>query len=374
MLQKKYNLMAVISNLRAGGAERMFIELLLRLKESFNVSVVCIRDKGELAHLLEEKSIKVHVSYFKGRFAPKSLLNLASLLKRENIHIVHTHMYRPNISGTIGAFIARTPVIISHVHTVHQWDTKRQIFMDRIITGIRDKTIVVSEEVKKAYLEKVNPNPEKIKVIYNGVDPKIYKIEKKLSGIRAELNIQDGIPVIGIAGRLAPEKDHITFLEAAKIVLDSNPRACFLIVGKGPEEKNIKAYIEKLNLKDKVKIVGYREDIPQVLSALDIFVLSSVREGFSLAILEAMAAGKPVIATDVGGNKEAVVDGETGFIVPKKDPSSMASKILSLVCNPDLRAMMGENGCQRVAKKFSIENMVSETADLYIEILKKKGI
>ena len=374
MAQKKFNLMAVISNLRAGGAERMFIELLLRLKESFNVSVACIRDKGELAPLLEDKSIKVHISYFKGRLDPKSLFNLASLLKRENIHIVHTHMYRPNISGAIGAFIARVPVIVSHVHTVHQWDTKRQIFMDKITTGMKDKIIALSEEVKKAYTEKVNANPEKVRVIYNGVDSQIYRADKSQSELRENFNIKNRSPVIGIIGRLAPEKDHITFLEAADIVSKACPEACFLIVGKGPEEENIRSCVERLNLADKVIVAGYRKDIPEVLNILDIFVISSVREGFSLAILEAMAAGKPVIATDVGGNREAVIDGETGFIVPQKKPLLMASKILNLISNPELRAMMGEKGYQRVVKKFSIGNMLTETSELYSEILDKKGI
>jgi len=374
MVGKKFNLMAVVSDFRAGGAEKIVIELLLRLKETFNVSAVCIRDKGEHSNILEEQSIKIHLSYFKGRIHPQSLFNFASLLRRENIHIVHTHMYRPNISGSIGAYIARVPVIISHIHSIHQWDSKRQIFMDRLTSWVKDKIIAVSGEVKNSYIEKVKAGSEKVEVIYSGVEPQKYKVDKKPAELRSIFNIKDGIPVIGIVARLAPEKDHITFLEAAKIVLKTCHNAMFLIVGKGPEENNIKAHIERFNLRDNVVVAGYRMDIPQVLNLLDIFVLSSVREGFPISILEAMATGKPVVATDVGGNREAVVDGETGFIVPKKDSSSLALRILTLIENPRMAAVMGQKGYKRVCQKFSMETMVNETTKLYFDLLAKKRV
>ena len=371
---KKFNLMAVISNLRAGGAERVLIELLRGLKEDFNVSVVCIRDKGELSSILEDESIKVHLSSFKGRIDPGSLLNLASLFKKEKIQIVHTHMYRPNISGTISAFIARVPVIISHIHNMHQWDTKRQIFMDRLSLRIRDMTITVSEGVKRKYCEIMKVREDKLRVIYNGVDPQVYKMDDKPAELKSALNIPDGAPIVGIVARLVPEKDHITFLESARMVLQDCPQARFLIVGKGPEDGKIKAYVERFGLKDKVILVGYRTDIPRVLNLLDILVLSSLKEGFGMAILEAMAAGKPVVATDAGGNTEVMVDGQTGFIVPKKDSSSLALRILTLIENPRMAAVMGQKGYERVCQKFSMGKMVNETAKLYLELLEKKGI
>jgi len=375
MVKNKFNLMAVISDLRAGGAEKVIIELLLRLKNAFNVSVACIRDKGELSRVLENESIRIYHTFFKGRIHPQSIFALASLLRRENIHIVHTHMYRPNISGAISAFVARVPVIISHIHSVHQWDSKRQILMDRLTLWIKDGIITVSEEVKRNYLEKVSKaRPDKLRVIYNGVDPQFFKKLDSSDELMSSLKIKKGSPVIGIAARLAPEKDHMTFLEAASIVSRVCPQARFLIVGKGPEEMNIRAQIESRNLQDKVMLLGYRRDIPEILNLLDIFVLPSIREGFSLAILEAMAVGKPVIATDVGGNREAVVNGVTGFIVPKRDPSSLALQILTLIRNPEIAAEMGEKGRKRVLERFTIEATVAEITKFYLELLEKKGI
>jgi glycosyltransferase involved in cell wall biosynthesis len=246
--------------------------------------------------------------------------------------------------------------------------------MDRLLNGIRDSVIAVSEEVKRDYKEKTGIDERKCLVIYNGIDTEDFGRAADIKGLKRELDLGEDDIIITCISRLVPQKDHYTLLKAAGILVGKVPKLKFLIVGGGKMAEELKGFARKLNLEKNVVFAGKREDISDILALTDISVLCSVKEGFSNVILESMAAAKPVIATDVGGNREAILDGKTGYLVPKKDYNLLADKILLLVNNKDKREEMGRNGRRRVKERFSIEVMAAETKKLYFGLLKKKGL
>ena len=190
--------------------------------------------------------------------------------------------------------------------------------------------------------------------------------------IRESLSIEAQSQIIGTVGMLAPVKDHITLLKAANKVVRVRPDVVFLIVGGGELEGALKAEADKLGIENNVRITGFRNDVGSLLHVMDIFVLSSVSEGLPLCLLEAMASGKPVVATNVGGNPEIVVNGETGFLVPPRDPDSLAASILSLLQDRRLASHFGMNGQRRVSERFRLERMIHSYHELYERVLMRK--
>ncbi len=370
----KFNVMRVISDLPVGGVEKKLEALLPKLSDVFNIELTCIREKGPLSPKLEKQGIPVNLIYFKSRLHPQSLWEMARFLKRKNIHILHTHMYRPNVSGSIAGYIAKTPILISNVHNVNHWDTKRQLLMDRFLNKLRDSVILVSEEVKRDYKEKTGIDDAKCAVIYNGVNIEDFRPKTEANNLKNKLGLDKDDIVLTCIGRLVPQKDHCTLLKAARILVNKYPKLKLLIVGSGNIEEELKAFARELNLENNVLFTGRRDDIPDILGLTDISVLCSIKEGFSNAILESMASGKPVVATDVGGNGEAIINGETGFLVPIKDSNLLADKLLLLINDRKLREEMGKKGQEIVEEKFSIINMAEETKKLYFNLLKKKGL
>ncbi len=367
--------MRVISDLPVGGVEARLLALLPKLADKYDIRVCCIRARGALAGDFERAGIPVTVKYFRSRLHPLSLYKLAAYMREEQIDIVHTHMYRPNISGVVAARLARVPVIISQVHNVDHWDSRRQIFMDSLLSGWRDRVIVVSNAVKKNYIEKTRIAPQKCEVIYNGVDTEKYKSPNKAITLKEKWGISPNDKVVGIIARLVPQKDHLTFIHAAEKVYRSIPNVAFLIIGgeKGGcgVTAQLKTQVAEMGLDKQVIFTGVQKNIADILSIMDVSALSSIKEGFSNVILESMAAGVPMVATNVGGNREAIVDGETGFVVPQQSPQELAEAILKILQNDTLAASMRDTSLKRI-KLFSLDTMFQKTDELYQTLLALK--
>lgn len=364
----------VISDLPVGGVERKIVDLLPRLQKWFDVRVCCIREKGELARELEKVGIPVDLCYFTGRLSPTSLMRMARYLKSVKAAIVHTHMYRSNVSGIVAAKLAGVPVTIASVHTLNEWDSWRQRKMDAFTARFRDATVAVSEEVLRYYVEATGVNPERCHVIYNGVDVDEFSSpSRSASQIRADLGIGEKNRVVGKIARLHPVKDHETFLKAAAEVLREVPDTVFLVVGKGPLLGELRRLADRLGIAGRVVFTGNRSDIPDILSILDVSVICSKKEGFNNVVLESMAAGVPMVATNVGGNREVVVDGETGFLVPPGDSAGVAQAVVRILQSDSLASRMSAAARER-ARLFDINEMAEKVADLYNYLLKKKGL
>ncbi len=386
----KPKVMRVISDLPVGGVENRLLALLPKLASKYDIQVCCIRARGALACEFEQAGIPVVLKYFKSRLHPVSLYQLASYMKKQKIDIVHTHMYRPNISGALAAKLAGVPVIISQVHNVDHWDNRRQIFTDSLFCGFRDKVIAVSCAVKNDYIKNTGIRADKCAVIYNGIDMDKFQT---LSAIGREQNEVDaensyrlklrkkwGISptdkVVGIIARLVPQKDHLTFINAAKLVYDSIKNVKFLIVGEEENQSGVIKLIKKranqLGIEKTLVFTGMQREITSVLSIMDVSALSSTKEGFSNVVVESMAAGVPMAATDAGGNAEAVTDGVTGFIVPKKAPKAMAGAIVKILQNDNMAASMSKASRKR-AQMFSLSAMCKKTDTLYQTLLAEKS-
>ncbi len=361
--------MRVITQLSRGGVEAKLAELLPLLRErGFDVSVCCIKEAGSLAHRFAEAGIPVHVLPVRSRLHPIDMLRLARFMRRQQIDVVHTHMYAANITGTIAARLAKVPVIISNVHNVGKFASRRQVLQDRILSRFRQTTVCVSERVKADYLEATGLSNEKVMVIYNGVDTERFRPSWQAGKptprqVRKELGIEEREHVLISAGRLIPQKSPDLLIAAFKIVHKSLPDTRLLILGTGELRDDLMAMTDKIGLSRGVIFAGFREDIAECLAASDVFVSSSVKEGFSNVLLEALASGLPAVVTDVGGNREAVRDGREGFLC-RPGAEELAERIMRILDDSGLRERMSKNARER-AMEFGLRQMADQTAALY---------
>ena len=359
----------IITWLPYGGIEKKIVDVLSKLnRKKFVPIVCCLRNKkGIYEEELERDGIKVYKLNFKSRFDPVELFKLVNLLKRENIKIIHSHMYRANIPSILAGKLANVPVIISQVHNIENWKGKREFILEKFLYPMSNKIVTVSEAVKKFEIENTGLRSNKFLTVYNGVDLEKYKsVESEKQKLKNEFAIKD--KVVGMIARLYPQKGHIYLLMAAREILKDIPSVKFLIIGEGPLSSNLKKKAKELGIyKNFIFISGVKE-AAKYYNLIDISVLPSEIEGFSNVILESMAYGIPVVATRVGGNSEAVVDGETGFLVNYGNERELAEKITVLLKDEEFHSKMSKKAQER-ASLFSLDRMVENVEKLYDGLL-----
>lgn len=298
----------------------------------------------------------------------RALLLLYRITKKENPAVVHTHTSKAGILGRWAAWLCGVKIIIhsTHGHIFYGYfgslKTTIFLYMERLSAWITDRITTLSNLEIDDYQRLRLTRREKFVTIAYGIDTEKYRQSDALrEEMRQILGITPQDFVIGWIGRLVPVKDCGTFLKVASLVKDV-PRMRFLIVGDGPEREKMEAMAEGLGLN--VIFTGTRKDIYAIISAMDLLVLSSLNEGLGHVILQAMAGGKPVVATKVGGVPEVVKDGITGILVPPSNPQEMASAIMRIFRDPQMRRMMGEEGRKR-AEKFDIKIAIDSLETLY---------
>ncbi len=356
------------------GARKSLLVLLENLdKSKYLPIVVCPQKDGELVKILRGKGIKTEILRLRNwrklrniRFLPHIIYSLVKLIRKEKINLIHCNEFWVNPYGVIVAKITRLPCI-THIRT--SLNVKK---IKNYLLAYSDKLITVSDATRKPF-EEFPKIIRKTTTIYNGVDTKQFNPTIKGEDIRNKLNINQEDIVIGTIGQLYPDKGQKTFIEAASIVLKRYSKTRFLIVGDAKKERyktQLENLVSELHLQDQIIFTGKRKDIPQILASIDIFTLPSLNEAFPRVIIEAMACGKPVIATSVGGNSEAVIDGASGFIIPVNSPDVLAQKIIELIEDKDKRQEMGRMGRKRVVNNFSLEYYVESIEKVYNKILK----
>ena len=366
---RTYRILRVITWLPPGGIEQKLVAALPRLnRPPFEVQVVCIRERGALAGELEKAGIRVHLVPFRSRLDLRGLRGLRELIVREKIDLVHSHMYRANTPATIAGRWAGVRAIVGQLHNVNTWETARQLWMDRALSRMRAATICVSRNVQLEAQRRLYLPPARLPVIYNGVDIERFRRRESGAQVRRALGLDPTHVVVGMFARLVPQKNPLGFIEAAQSLLPDFPDARFLVVGEGPVRTELERKIEELGLQGKVLLTGHREDVPEILSACDIFCLPSLKEGFSNAVLEALAAGLPSVVTNVGGNAEAVEEGQSGLVIPPARPDALLGALGWLIGHPDERKKMGRQAALR-AEFFSLDKMVGDLRHLYLRLL-----
>lgn len=368
------NVMHVIQELNVGGAERVVANYVKHHdRAQFMPQVCAISEGGAVADEIESYGVKVTVLGKKPGLDLCVLPKLRHLLRSENIKILHLHNPPANNWG-VPASILNNGIVT--VRTEHNVFYKGRVVwgypaINSILGFFNKKIITVSDEVKRSHFKKDFLFRKKYITIYNGIEGVLYNKQMDISHLRKELNIKTGVQIVGKIASLSKQKAHGNFLNAASLILKDVPDTIFLVVGDGKLRREVEGRAIELGIRNHIIFTGVRKDIPELLNLMDVFVLSSDWEGLPMTILEAMAAGRPCVVTDVGGNREAVIDGETGFLVPPQNPDALAKSIIRLLKDKDMSKRFGERGQARFEKEFTVEMMVSKTEELYRQYLKQ---
>ncbi len=311
----------------------------------------------------------------------KALWHLYRILRAKRPQIVHTHTTKAGFLGRLAARLAGVPVIVHtyHGHVLHGYYSPPKnwllLRMEQRLARMTDRLVAVSPLVKEDLLAYRVAPPEKISVIPLGFDLKPFFQCRSLRGeFVKELGLTPEIRLVGILGRIFPIKNHRLFLESAAQVAKQEPNVQFVIVGDGILRSEMEKYARDLGIHQRVVFTGWRRDLPRIYADLDVLVVSSNNEGTPVSAIEAMASGCPVVATRVGGLPDVVQNGETGYLVPAKQPQALAAAILELVRHSETAEQMGRSAQLSVRERFSIHRLVSDTESLYWELLANKRI
>jgi glycosyltransferase involved in cell wall biosynthesis len=337
-----------------GGMEKLLVEFARHADRSrFDLQFVSLAGRGVAADEIERLGWPITDLQTVPGLHPKLFLRLARLFRSLKADVVHTHSTRPLIYCGPAACIARVGRVIHTRHGQRYGAGRKETAAFRAASYTTNWVVCVSHDSARLTAAE-GVSSRRIKTVWNGIDIDRFRLtEPKQRG-----------PAIAV-GRLSPEKDFATLVRAAAIVARSDPSFHLEIAGGGPCAEELKRLIHDIKVGESVQLVGQVTDIPALLKRASIFALSSLTEGVSLTILEAMATGLPVAATNVGGNPEVVTDGVTGLLVPPGDPVAMAEALLQLWQNPKLRVLMGKAGRERVETNFNAREMVRAYEGLY---------
>ena len=356
-----------------GGAERLAAVVAMKLDPARFESVLCASRKTDeplLDRELDEAGIGVLAL---GRRSTLDLLAwrpLVSLL-RDGVDVVHAHMFGSNVWGTVLGRLSGVPVVVAHEHTWSFQGRPLRRFLDReLVARWADVFVAVSGEDRRKMIEVEGVDPAKIRLIPNGIPS---PANGAVADVRAELGIEPGAPVLGVVCELRAQKALEVLFEAAALLLPEFPSLKVLVAGDGPERARLEEAALRLGVADTVLFLGIRRDVPAVLAAVDVAVLSSDYEGSPLSVMEYMAAAKPVVSTRVGGVPELLAEDVHGLLVQPRDPEALAEAVARLLRDPALAKRLGAEGRQRQQREFSLEAMVHRIEDLYEELWLASG-
>jgi L-malate glycosyltransferase len=371
------NVLQLIDSFNQGGSERQAVQLTRLLKDSgrYQVHIACLSQKGVLRSELEAIGFRdipeFPLNSFYDGNALKQVRSFAALLKELRIDVVHTHDFYTNIFGMAGSALARVPVrIASRRESGKRAGHKRAV--ERGVYRLAHAVVANCEVVRQQLIDE-GVRAEKIVTIHNGLGNGCFS---ELDSSRETALASFGLPTdrplrfVTSVANLRAVKDYPTFLRSAVEVQRIIPNSAFLIAGEGNLLDSLRSLAQELGLKE-VFFLGRCEAITKLLGLSEVCVLSSQSEGFSNSILEYMAAARPVVATDVGGAREAVINGESGYLVPAGDHEKMAARIVSLLAEPEHARAMGKRGQLSAREKFSSEARLRKTETLYEQLLAK---
>jgi len=366
----------VIDDLGLGGAQRQLLELLKRLdRQRFQPVVFALSEKKiALKDAFEKAGISVVFFDQRGKISLSVLFKLWKAIRHFSPTIVHTYLFTADFYGRISAKAAGVPILISSVRSTEPDKKWRYILVDWYLGKWCDAVIGNASCIGEIVAAREKIKPSKIYTIHNGVDLDRFPYPMQNGHLRRFLGIPEDAFVLGTVGRLGPEKDHRTLLHAVAEISKKGLRPYLLLIGDGPLSHSLLRLGEELGIATHLKWLGARSDIPELLAGIDLFVLPSRYEGCPNVILEAMAAGKCVVATRVGGTPEVVRNGETGVLVTQGQIHELVETLLLLLQNPKKISEIGKKARESVSQEFTVGRMVAKTEALYGRLLKEKKI
>lgn len=360
-MKRPVKILHITEGLKTGGLERVIFHLATGLdRERFESTVCCLNHGGATADRIVKRGISVHIFNIDNFRDPRSWCLLYSRMKALNPDVVHAHGFFASFPGCLTAKAARIPVAISHFHTLFNPEvmTGRHRMMDIVLNRLfADRCVAVSEAVKDSFVEGEKLQSGSIQVIYNGIDGEKYPLSKPCNE-----------KIVTVVASLTPHKNHAVVLKAFKIVRSEFRSAQLWIVGDGPLRSELEETARALGLGGSVVFKGIRNDISTLIAQSDVVVLPSTREGLSLAVMEAMAVGRPVVVSNIGGLPELVFHGLNGFLVDAYRADEFSYHISLLLRNPSLAAAMGLQGRNMFEGKFDVKIMVRKYEELYLEL------
>ena len=349
----------LVTSMPVGGAETLLTNLVRRLDRSrFAPEIVCLKEPGPLGEELAAE-LPVHARLLAGKFDLRVLVRLWRLMRRPRADAIVTVGAGDKMFwGRIAARLAGVPVVASALHSTGWPDGVGRL--NRLLTRWTDAFIGVAEAHGRHLIEGEGFPAEKVYTIYNGVDCERFvpRDSAVVAAIRSQLGVDAAAPVVGILAALRPEKNHELFLAGAERILAELPAARFLVIGDGPRRGEFEALAATLGVAPAVRFLGSRSDVPELLAACDLVALTSHNEASPVSILEALATGRPVVASNVGSVRETVVDGETGRLFEAGDATAFAAAATALLRDGPARDRMGAEGRRRVVERWSLDAMV----------------
>ncbi len=355
----------VVENLDVGGLERVVISLIEATdKKRYRAILYALGGGGVLARELEARAHGVRRLARRPGIDGALLLRMARHLRADRVDVVHCHNYSPLVYGSCAGRLAGVSGVIYTAHGAKTASRRATRWFQRM--RLVDDIVFVSDDARRVSLAAGAVRDKRLHTVPNGVDVAAYERggESRLR-VRAQMGIEADAAVVGIVARLTAAKDHGNLFAAFERVQRTHPDARCVVVGDGELADELAAQLRERGLASSILMIGPRHDIPDVLSTFDVFVLSSYTEGLPVTLLEAMAAGLPVVATRVGGNPEVVVDGETGVLVPPRDPEALAGALGQLLSEPERARAMGRRGRDRCNTVFGLGVMTASYEALY---------
>lgn len=368
----KYRVLHVIPQFSVGGREKVVHSLIKGLDgDFFECSLVSLKDSAPPAGFFTSENLRLTSLGKRNQGVDLFLiLRLRKFISENKFHIVHVHNPGTLIYGSIAAKLAGVKVIVNTEHGYSSSISRKKKLAESLLRNCISTTIAVCDALKRYLCLTHSVKEEKVVVICNGIDANRYFTPDVNLELRKEMGKENKI-VIGAIGRLDPIKGHKVLLEAFSECLRQNRSIKLVVVGDGPLRRPLENVANSLNIHEHVLFMGNRSEIPQILSLIDIFVLPSLNEGLSITLLEAMAAGKAIIATNVGGNPEVIDDTENGILVKPESSSALARAMLDLAKDNERRVLLGRAAREKVVKCFSQDQFVAQVQSLYFNHLSR---
>lgn len=358
----------LLHSMRLGGAEVLAARIARNLRDKYRFVFVCLDELGTLGMQLQSEGFSIQVLGRKPGVDWRSIRRLASILRQERVDLIHAHQYTPFFYGIAARLLCRHPSVLFTEHGRHFPDYRRwkRVIANRLLLERRDNVVGVGGVVRQALIANEGFSAETVGVIYNGIDLRPYTDgTTDRSTVRAEWGVDaDEIVILQVA-RFDYLKDHATALRMMKLLEPAVPRCRVVFVGDGTEMEKAREMVRELGLERRVSFLGMRTDVPRLWRGADICLLTSISEGIPLTLIEAMAAGVPIVATDVGGVSEVVENGVSGLLAPRGNAEALASAILQLARDTDLRLRLSRAGLSRAHAQFSEEQMHASYRDLF---------
>jgi glycosyltransferase involved in cell wall biosynthesis len=383
MPSDRIKVLKFLTHFAVGGTERQFVYTTAGLDRSrFDIRVACMARMGAFMKDIQALNIPIWEYPTHSMYSYQTVrrqLKFARDVRREQIQVVHAYGFYPNLFAIWPASLGTRSVTIASVRDMGVFTDRHRLrsLSQAMACRLADCVIANSNAVRE-WLFKQGLGRYDIQVIPNGITMPAPRRNDEAGPIRSEFKIDPNCPLIAVVGRLVRTKGLEYFLEAAANIASRFPTVRFLIVGEAniepPYRLELEARAKKLNLNGRLQFTGQRSDVPQIMREIDISVQPSLSESFSNSLLESMANGLPVVATNVGGNPEIVTDGENGLMVPAADAAALSRAIAQLLESPDLAHRLGQAAREKVAREYSLECLLRRTEDLYITLLERRGL